>query len=132
MNILLLGSGGREHAIAWKIAQSNKLDKLYIAPGNAGTVACGENLNISATDFQGIRKAVIEKGIDMVVVGPEQPLVDGIYDFIKNDPELKNVSVIGPSKNGAQMEGSKDFSKAFMKRHNIPTAGYISVNKDNN
>ena len=131
MNILLLGSGGREHAIAWKIAQSNKLDKLYIAPGNAGTVACGENLNISATDLQGIRKAVIEKGIDMVVVGPEQPLVDGIYDFIKNDPELKNVSVIGPSKNGAQMEGSKDFSKAFMKRHNIPTAGYISVNKDN-
>ena len=131
MKILLLGSGGREHAIAWKIAQSPKVEKLYIAPGNAGTTNCGENINVSVADFEGIKKATLEKGIDMVVVGPEAPLVDGIYDFFKNDAELKSIPVIGPSKEGAQMEGSKDFSKQFMMRHNIPTAGYLSVTKEN-
>ena len=131
MKILLLGSGGREHAIAWKIAQSPKVEKLYIAPGNAGTTNCGENINVSVSDFEGIKKAALEKGVDMVVVGPEAPLVDGIYDFFKNDAQLKSIPVIGPSKEGAQMEGSKDFSKQFMMRHNIPTAGYLSVTKDN-
>ena len=131
MKILLLGSGGREHAIAWKIAQSPKVEKLYIAPGNAGTTNCGENINVSVSDFKGIKKAALEKGVDMVVVGPEAPLVDGIYDFFKNDAQLKSIPVIGPSKEGAQMEGSKDFSKQFMMRHNIPTAGYLSVTKDN-
>ncbi|MBR2624661.1 MAG: phosphoribosylamine--glycine ligase, partial [Paludibacteraceae bacterium] len=118
MKILLLGSGGREHAIAWKIAQSPKVEKLYIAPGNAGTTNCGENINVSISDFEGIKKAALEKGVDMVVVGPEAPLVDGIYDFFKNDAQLKSIPVIGPSKEGAQMEGSKDFSKQFMMRHN--------------
>ncbi|MBO7337346.1 MAG: phosphoribosylamine--glycine ligase [Paludibacteraceae bacterium] len=131
MKILLLGSGGREHAIAWKIAQSPKVEKLYIAPGNAGTTNCGENINVSVADFEGIKKAALEKGVDMVVVGPEAPLVDGIYDFFKNDAQLKSIPVVGPSKEGAQMEGSKDFSKQFMMRHNIPTAGYLSVTKDN-
>ena len=97
MKILLLGSGGREHAIAWKIAQSPKVEKLYIAPGNAGTTNCGENINVSVSDFEGIKKAALEKGVDMVVVGPEAPLVDGIYDFFKNDAQLKSIPVIGPS-----------------------------------
>ena len=127
MNILLLGSGGREHAIAWKIKQSPKVQNLYIAPGNAGTSSVGINLPIAADDFLGLKKAVIEKQIDIVVVGPEDPLVKGVYDFFKQDAELKNVPVIGPSKEGAQLEGSKDFSKQFMFRHQIPTAGYLSV-----
>ena len=124
MKILLLGSGGREHALAWKIAQSERVDKLFIAPGNAGTSNCGENVNMKADDFEAIKQFVIEKGIDMVVVGPEDPLVKGIYDNLKADERTKNVPVIGPSKAGAVLEGSKDFAKAFMQRHNIPTARY--------
>ena len=124
MNILLLGSGGREHALAWKIAQSDKCEKLYIAPGNAGTSNCGENVNMKADDFEAIKQFVVEKGIQMVVVGPEDPLVKGIYDDLKADERTKNVPVIGPSKAGAVLEGSKDFAKAFMERHNIPTARY--------
>jgi len=131
MNILLLGSGGREHAMAWKIAQSEKVDNLYIAPGNAGTGTVGTNLAIAADDFSAIKTAVLEKKIDMLVVGPEDPLVKGVYDFFKNDKDLKNLPVIGPSKIGAQLEGSKDFSKQFMFRHNIPTAGYLSVTAEN-
>ncbi len=124
MKILLLGSGGREHALAWKIAQSPQLEKLYIAPGNAGTVNAGENINLKATDFDGIKKFVLENGINMVVVGPEDPLVKGIYDYFRNDAEVCNIPVIGPSKDAAQLEGSKDFAKQFMQRHNIPTAAY--------
>ena len=124
MKILLLGSGGREHALAWKIAQSSKCEKLFIAPGNAGTSDCGENVAIKADDFEAIKQFVVEKGINMVVVGPEDPLVKGIYDDMKNDERTKNVPVIGPSKAGAVLEGSKDFAKAFMMRHNIPTARY--------
>ena len=124
MKILLLGSGGREHAIAWKISQSEKCEKLYIAPGNAGTAATGENVNVKADDFPAIRDFVIEKGIDMVVVGPEDPLVKGIYDYFKADDSLSSVPVIGPSKAGAKLEGSKDFAKEFMLRHSIPTARY--------
>ena len=124
MKILLLGSGGREHALAWKIAQSNKCDKLYIAPGNAGTGNCGENVSIKADDFDTIKNFVVEKGINMVVVGPEDPLVKGIYDELKADARTKDVPVIGPSKAGAVLEGSKDFAKGFMQRHNIPTARY--------
>ena len=124
MKILLLGSGGREHALAWKIAQSNNCEKLYIAPGNAGTGNCGENVAMKADDFEAIKNFVVENGINMVVVGPEDPLVKGIYDELKTDERTKNVPVIGPSKAGAVLEGSKDFAKAFMKRHNIPTAAY--------
>jgi phosphoribosylamine--glycine ligase len=124
MRVLLLGSGGREHAIAWKISQSSILDELFIAPGNAGTKKHGKNLDLKINDFEAIKKAVIQHAIDMVVVGPEEPLVLGIYDFFKQDPELKNVGLIGPSKEGAQLEGSKDFAKAFMSRHRIPTAKY--------
>ena len=124
MKILLLGSGGREHALAWKIAQSDKCEKLYIAPGNAGTGNCGENVAMKADDFEAIKNFVVEKGINMVVVGPEDPLVKGIYDELKNDTRTKNVPVIGPSKAGAVLEGSKDFAKAFMQRHHIPTARY--------
>ncbi|MCI6503784.1 MAG: phosphoribosylamine--glycine ligase [Prevotella sp.] len=127
MNILLLGSGGREHALAWKIAQSDKCEKLYIAPGNAGTNGVGgkgENVPIKADDFAAIKAFVVEQHVDMVVVGPEDPLVKGIYDDLLNDPRTANVPVIGPSKAGAVLEGSKDFAKAFMKRHNIPTAAY--------
>lgn len=127
MNILLLGSGGREHAMAWKIAQSKKVHNLYIAPGNAGTASVGTNLAIAADDFSALKTAVLEKHIDMIVVGPEDPLVKGVYDFFKNDKDLAMLPVIGPSKMGAQLEGSKDFSKQFMFRHNIPTAGYKSV-----
>ena len=124
MRILLLGSGGREHALAWKISQSSKLEKLYIAPGNAGTANVGENVNIKANDFEGIKSFCLEKQIQMVVVGPEDPLVKGIYDFFKEDELLKSIPVIGPSKQGAVLEGSKDFAKAFMQRHGIPTAAY--------
>ena len=131
MKLLLLGSGGREHALAWKIAQSPKIEKLYIAPGNAGTREVGENVAIKADDFEGIKKFVIENGVDMVVVGPEDPLVKGVYDFFKNDEALCGVPVIGPSKAGAVLEGSKEFAKGFMQRHNIPTAGYKSITADN-
>lgn len=124
MRVLLLGSGGREHAIAWKISQSSILDELFIAPGNAGTKKHGKNLDLKINDFEAIKQAVIQHAIDMVVVGPEEPLVLGIYDYFKQDPELKNVGLIGPSKDGAQLEGSKDFAKAFMSRHRIPTAKY--------
>ena len=124
MKILLLGSGGREHALAWKIAQSKKVDQLYIAPGNAGTGSVGENVPLKADDFEGIRQFVLSKGVDMVVVGPEDPVVKGVYDFFKNDNQLKDIPVIGPSKQGAVLEGSKDFAKAFMQRHGIPTAAY--------
>ncbi|MDR1699053.1 MAG: phosphoribosylamine--glycine ligase [Prevotellaceae bacterium] len=131
MNILIIGSGGREHALAWKIAQSPKTSKLYIAPGNAGTSALGTNLAIGVNDFAGLKAAVLANNIHLVVVGPEDPLVNGIYDFFKNDETLKNIPVIAPSKAGAQLEGSKDFSKQFMMRHHIPTAGYLSVTKEN-
>lgn len=124
MKILLLGSGGREHALAWKIAQSPKVEKLFIAPGNAGTAETGENVNIKADDFEDLKDFCVEKGVDMVVVGPEDPLVKGIYDDFKNDDRTKNIPVIGPSKKGAVLEGSKDFAKGFMQRHNIPTAKY--------
>jgi phosphoribosylamine--glycine ligase len=124
MKILLLGSGGREHALAWKIAQSSKCEKLFIAPGNAGTSNCGENVALKADDFDAIKEFVVEKGINMVVVGPEDPLVKGIYDNLKADPRTKDVPVIGPSKAGAVLEGSKDFAKGFMQRHGIPTARY--------
>ena len=124
MKILLLGSGGREHALAWKIAQSEKCEKLYIAPGNAGTSNCGENVAIKADDFEDIKTFCVEKGINMVVVGPEDPLVKGIYDEFRADVRTKDIPVIGPSKAGAVLEGSKDFAKGFMQRHNIPTARY--------
>lgn len=131
MNILLLGSGGREHAIAWKIAQSPKVEKLFIAPGNAGTVQTGTNVNIKADDFPAIKDFVLANDIQMVVVGPEDPLVKGVYDYFKNDPQLAAILVIGPSKAGAQLEGSKDFAKAFMMRHQIPTARYKSITSEN-
>ena len=126
MKILLLGSGGREHALAWKIAQSDKCEKLYIAPGNAGTSNCGTNIPMKADDFEVIKQFVVAEEIDMVVVGPEDPLVKGIYDNLKADERTKDVPVIGPSKAGAVLEGSKDFAKAFMQRHNIPTARYAT------
>ena len=124
MRILLLGSGGREHALAWKIAQSEKCEKLFIAPGNAGTSQCGENVAMKADDFEAIKQFCTAKQIDMVVVGPEDPLVKGIYDDLKADGRTKHVPVIGPSKAGAVLEGSKDFAQAFMLRHSIPTARY--------
>ena len=124
MKILLLGSGGREHALAWKIAQSEKVEKLFIAPGNAGTSNCGENVAIGVNEFDKLKDFAVENGVDMVVVGPEDPLVKGVYDDFKNDERTKNIPVIGPSKAGAVLEGSKDFAKQFMKRHNIPTAKY--------
>lgn len=128
MKILLLGGGGREHALAWKIAQSNKVEKLYIAPGNAGTASVGENVDIKADNFSALKDFAVEKGINMVVVGPEDPLVKGIYDEFKNDARTANIPVIGPSKQGAVLEGSKDFAKGFMERHNIPTAKYKTFN----
>ncbi len=131
MKILLLGSGGREHALAWKIAQSERVEKLYIAPGNAGTADAGENVAIKADDFDKLKDFAVEKGIDMVVVGPEDPLVKGIYDNFRDDPRTAKVPVIGPSKQGAVLEGSKDFAKSFMERHNIPTAKYRTFNGTN-
>jgi len=131
MNILLLGSGGREHAMAWKIAQSPKLSTLYIAPGNPGTATVGTNLPIAADNFPALKIAVLEHKIDLVVVGPEDPLVKGIVNFFAEDAALKNIPVVGPDRIGAQLEGSKDFSKQFMFRHNIPTAGYLSVTSEN-
>ncbi len=131
MKILLLGGGGREHALAWKIAQSDKVEKLYIAPGNAGTANVGENVDIKADDFGSLKDFAVEKDINMVVVGPEDPLVKGIYDEFKNDARTANIPVIGPSKQGAVLEGSKDFAKGFMQRHNIPTARYQTFNGTN-
>ncbi len=126
MKLLLLGSGGREHALAWKIAQSSKVEKLFIAPGNAGTENAGENVQLSPTDFNAVAQFVADNGVDMVVVGPEDPLVKGIYDYFKADARVSSIPVIGPSKAGAVLEGSKDFAKSFMKRHNIPTAAYAT------
>lgn len=130
MRILLLGSGGREHALAWKMAQSSILEELFIAPGNAGTMQHGTNVDLSVNDFEGIKKFVLDKNIDTVVVGPEDPLVNGIADFFEADEEISKVAVIGPNKEAAQLEGSKDFAKQFMKRHNIPTAKYGTFTKD--
>ena len=131
MKILLLGSGGREHALAWKIAQSPKLDKLYIAPGNPGMGRLGENVDIKANDFAAIGSFVTDKGIDMVVVGPEVPLVEGIVDYFASEPSLRGVGIIGPDKSGARLEGSKDFAKGFMMRHGIPTARYKTFDGTN-
>ena len=131
MNILLLGSGGRECAIAWKLAQSPRTENLFIAPGNAGTASLGTNINMSATDFDAVARFCLENKVDMVVVGPEDPLVKGIYDYFANTPTISHIPVIGPSKEGAQLEGSKDFAKAFMMRHNIPTARYSSFTAEN-
>ncbi len=131
MHILLLGSGGREHALAWKLSQSPLCESLFIAPGNAGTAQCGNNLNFSVTDFESIKKACIDKKIDLVIVGPEEPLVKGVTDFLISQPALNNIDVIGPDKNGAQLEGSKAFAKAFMMRHNIPTAAYKEFTVEN-
>jgi phosphoribosylamine--glycine ligase len=124
MNILILGSGGREHALAWKIAQSDKLTRLFIAPGNAGTAALGTNLDLPAEDFEAVKQAVLENHIHMVIVGPEAPLVNGIHDFFLADNDLKEIPVIGPTKAGARLEGSKDFAKLFMQKFNIPTADF--------
>jgi len=131
MRVLLLGSGGREHALAWKIAQSSMLEELFIAPGNAGTRQYGTNVDLSVTDFDGIRTFVIENQIETVVVGPEDPLVQGVHDYFLNDNELKHVAVIGPKKAAAELEGSKEFAKEFMMRHHIPTAAYKSFSKNN-
>lgn len=131
MNVLIIGSGGREHALAWKIAQSNKLNKLFIAPGNAGTLQLGTNINVSPTNFEAIKKVVLENKITLVVVGSEDPLVKGIHDFFLKEEELKKVAVIGPQKYAAQLEGSKEFAKEFMQRHNIPTAAYKSFTNKN-
>jgi phosphoribosylamine--glycine ligase len=131
VNILIIGSGGREHALAWKIRQSPKIDKLFIAPGNAGTAQCGTNIEINPLDFKAVKRTVLENDIHMVVVGPEVPLVEGIHDYFLSDEQLKNVPVIGPVRKGAQLEGSKDFAKEFMAKHRIPTAKYFSVNQDN-
>jgi phosphoribosylamine--glycine ligase len=131
MNILVIGSGGREHALGWKIKQSKKAENLYFAPGNAGTSELGTNIEVGFSDFQGLKNAVLENQIHLVVVGPEVPLVDGVHDFFAGDPELKNIKLVGPKKVGAQLEGSKDFAKDFMMRHNIPTASYFSVTKNN-
>lgn len=131
MRILLLGSGGREHAIAWKLCQSEKLEKLYVAPGNAGTCEIAENVSIDVNDFDRIAQFVADNNVQMLVVGPEDPLVNGIYDYFKNDDKLNNIPVIGPSKAGAILEGSKDFAKEFMAKHNIPTAAYLTVTQDN-
>lgn len=131
MNILLLGSGGREHALAWKMLQSKDCSKLFVAPGNAGTAAIAHNLDLNPNDFAAVKSAVLNNTIDMVVVGPEDPLVNGIYDFFKNDLNLQNIPVIGPSKKGAQLEGSKEFAKEFLIRHQIPTAAYQSFTKEN-
>lgn len=126
MNVLIIGSGGREHAIAWKLSQSIKVDKLFICPGNAGTAEVGINIAVDVNDFEGIKGVVVDKSIEMVIVGPEVPLVKGIADFFKSDSQLKDIPIIGPSKAGARLEGSKDFAKGFMLRNNIPTAAYKS------
>lgn len=129
MNLLILGSGGREHALTWKLAQSKKVDRIFIAPGNAGTSASGTNLNIDPGNFPDIKKAVLDNRIDIVIVGPEVPLVEGIHDYFLSDSDLKDIPVIGPDKSAARLEGSKDFAKEFLTRHNIPTASYKSFDK---
>lgn len=131
MNILLLGSGGREHALAWKIAQSTKVSKLFIAPGNPGTAAVGQNVDINANNFDALKRFALDNDVQMVVVGPEDPLVNGIYDDFKNDARTTHILVIGPSRKGAMLEGSKDFAKAFMARHAIPTARYKTITAQN-
>lgn len=131
MNVLLLGSGGREHAMAWKIRKSNYLNNLYIAPGNAGTAQLGTNVPIAVTDFVEMKRFALEHDIDMIVVGPEDPLVEGVYDFFRDDEDICHIAVIGPSKKGAQLEGSKDFAKNFMVRNQIPTARYLTVTPEN-
>jgi phosphoribosylamine--glycine ligase len=130
MTILLLGSGGREHALAWKMLQSNKCTKLFVAPGNAGTGSIATNVNLKITDFEAIKVFALSEKVEMVVVGPEDPLVSGIFDYFQNDSELNHIPVIGPSKQGAQLEGSKEFAKEFLVKHNIPTAGYDSFTKE--
>ena len=131
MNILILGSGGREHTFAWKINHSQHCNNLYVAPGNSGTATIATNLNLNVTDFEAIKHEVITKSIDMVVVGPEDPLVQGVHDFFLNDDAIKHVAVIGPEKATAELEGSKEFAKEFMYRHNIPTAAYQSFDSSN-
>ena len=131
MNVLILGSGGREHAFALKLSESNKINELFVAPGNAGTHKIAKNITINITDFQALKKEVLENDIQMVVVGPEVPLVAGVHDFFLSDNELKNIPVIGPKKDGALLEGSKDFSKQFMQKHGVPTARYQSFTKEN-
>ncbi len=131
LNILIIGSGGREHALGWKIKQSEKTNALYFAPGNAGTKELGENINISVSDFDAIKKAIIDNNIDLLLIGPEVPLVEGLHDYILADNELKNIKVVGPQKEGAKLEGSKDYAKEFMQRHNIPTAKYLTVTAQN-
>ena len=131
MNVLILGSGGREHALAWKVSQSSSCNKLFIAPGNSGTIEIGQNVEINVTDFDKIKDLVIKEQIEMIIVGPEDPLVKGIYDFFNNDSDLQHISVIGPSKMGAQLEGSKNFAKEFMLRNNIPTAKHQTFTKEN-
>lgn len=131
MNVLLIGSGGREHTLAWKIAQSSKLNKLYIAPGNAGTAQTGQNVNIKGDDFAALGKCALENKVEMVIVGPEDPLVKGIHDYFLEKKDLKNIPVIGPQKEGAMLEGSKKFANEFMARNNIPTAGFKSVTRNN-
>ena len=126
MNILILGSGGREHALAWKLAQSKKVSRIFIGPGNAGTVNSGTNLNLDPGNFGDVKKAVLDNSIEMVIVGPEAPLVEGIHDFFLNDSALRQIPVIGPDKSAARLEGSKDFAKDFLSRHKIPTATYKS------
>ena len=129
MNILILGSGGREHALAWKLFQSKKVTKIFIGPGNAGTESLGENLKVDPENFEEVKGAVLENNIDIVIVGPEAPLVKGIHDFFLNDKKLNSIPVIGPSKDAAMLEGSKDFAKDFMRRYNIPTAEYRTFEK---
>lgn len=131
IKILLLGSGGREHALAWKISQSPFCEKLFIAPGNAGTQYCGENINISFNDFVGIQSLCLREHIDLVVVGPEEPLVNGIFDYFKEDAALRHIALVGPSREAAQLEGSKAYAKAFMQRHGIPTAAYREFDQSN-
>ena len=131
MNVLILGSGGREHALAWKVSQSSSCNKLFIAPGNSGTSEIGQNVEINVTDFEKIKTLAIKEEIEMIIVGPEDPLVNGVYDFFNNEPDLQHISVIGPSKKGAQLEGSKNFAKEFMARNNIPTAKYKTFTKEN-
>ena len=131
MNVLILGSGGREHALAWKVSQSSSCNKLFIAPGNSGTSEIGQNVEINVTDFEKIKTLAINEEIEMIIVGPEDPLVNGVYDFFNNEPDLQHISVIGPSKKGAQLEGSKNFAKEFMARNNIPTAKYKTFTKKN-
>lgn len=131
MNVLLLGSGGREHAMAWKIRKSSYLNNLYIAPGNAGTALLGTNVPVEVTDFEAMKRFSLDHDIDMIVVGPEDPLVEGVYDFFHEDEDICHIAVIGPSRKGAQLEGSKDFAKNFMMRHQIPTARYKSVTQEN-